>query len=396
MKNKPFRCRVLAASELDALEGEWAMLGDASVRERARSASFVLLKLYGAKALSAPVEAFLKSYPTGSFVWDLHDDVALLGGPRILIEELCARLNSAGHAAGREITAAVDNHARADYVLRLPGGTLALSGRPKVMGVLNVTPDSFSDGGQHATTDAAIAHGLRMAEEGADLIDVGGESTRPGAQAVPADEEIRRVAPVIEELSRRIRVPMSIDTSKSGVARRALDSGAGIVNDVTALRGDAGLAPLLAERGVPVILMHMQGEPRTMQEAPHYDDLMGEVAALLLAQIDVACAAGIARDQIVVDPGIGFGKLLEHNLEILRRLPELRSLGCPILVGASRKSTIGQITGRPADQRLCGSLAAAAAAAMNGAHIVRVHDVAETIEVLKVCESIRKGKPVCR
>ncbi len=272
------------------------------------------------------------------------------------------------------------------------GARLGLAARPLVMAILNVTPDSFSDGDLYLDADAAVAQARRMCDDGADILDIGGESTRPGSDAVSAAEEIRRVLPVIEALADAVDVPISIDTQKAEVAAAALDAGAAIVNDVSALRTDAAMAGLCAERGVPVVLMHMQGMPKTMQRNATYADVVADVLAWLAERMDAAVAAGILREKLIVDPGIGFGKTIQHNLELMRRLDALHTLGVPVLVGASRKSTIGAVLGGvPSDERLCGTLATSACAAMSGCHIVRVHDVRPTREVLTMCEAIRLG-----
>jgi dihydropteroate synthase len=257
----------------------------------------------------------------------------------------------------------------------------------KLMGVVNVTPDSFSDGGLFLDPGAAIDHGRGLAAEGADVLDVGGESTRPGAEAVIAEEELLRVLPVVEALADG-GVPVSIDTSKLPVAEAALDAGATMVNDVTALRGDPELAGLCGDRGCDVLLMHMRGTPRTMQDNPTYEDVVDDVKALLSERIEFALSEGIDEARITVDPGIGFGKTVDHNLELLRRLGELRDLGRPICVGTSRKSFIGKITGRPTDQRLGGTVASCVLAYANGAELLRVHDVREVREALTVAEAI--------
>ncbi|MDO8700154.1 MAG: dihydropteroate synthase [Deltaproteobacteria bacterium] len=261
------------------------------------------------------------------------------------------------------------------------------------MAILNVTPDSFYDGGRRLDPGRAIADGIEMAEAGADVIDIGGESTRPGAPPVSEDEELERVLPVVRGLRREIRVPISIDTYKSAVARAALREGADIVNDIGALRFDAEMVGLVAAEKVPVVLMHMQGTPRTMQAAPRYDDVVREVGDFLAAQIRYAVEQGIQRDNIIVDPGIGFGKTLDHNLALLRGLPELLAgLGQPLLVGASRKAFIGKILlGAEPGGRLEGSLAAAAAAVLAGANIIRAHDVRETRKAVRVADAIRFG-----
>jgi len=267
----------------------------------------------------------------------------------------------------------------------------------RILGILNVTPDSFSDGGVHADPGAAIAHGLAMVEEGADGIDVGGESTRPGAEPVPPDEELHRVLPVVRGLraaldrapaSPRGRVRISVDTSKARVAAAAIDAGADIVNDVTGLREDPEMAPLVARSGVAAVLMHMRGTPRTMQGEARYGDLMREIAEELGDRLRSARDAGIADDRIVIDPGIGFAKTAEQSIEILARLPRLATLGRPLLIGVSRKSFLGTLTGQPVDRRLEAGLGALAAAVVNGAAIVRVHDVRPTFLMLRAVDAI--------
>jgi dihydropteroate synthase len=261
---------------------------------------------------------------------------------------------------------------------------------PAVMAVLNVTPDSFSDGGRYACADAAIAQGLQMAEEGAAVIDVGGETTRPGATPVDAAEEMRRVLPVIEGLAGRLAIPVSVDTSKPEVMRAAVAAGAGLINDVRALEAPGALQAAAAS-GAAVCLMHMRGEPRTMQDAPHYDDVVAEVRSYLVARVEACRRAGIDADRICVDPGIGFGKRPEHNLALLAALERLADPGIAVLVGVSRKSLVGIITGRPASGRLAGSVAFAALAVMHGAAIVRAHDVAATVDAVKVASALQRA-----
>jgi dihydropteroate synthase len=260
--------------------------------------------------------------------------------------------------------------------------------RPSVMGVVNVTPDSFSDGGVNFDPKDAAASARRMLAEGAAIVDVGGESTRPGAQGVSADDELRRVVPVLEALEGE--VPVSIDTSKAEVARRALDLGAELVNDVTALRQDPELAGVVAESGAYLCLMHMQGEPRTMQLDPSYDDVVSEVAAFLEERLGAAVAAGIAEERVCLDPGIGFGKTVEHNFELIRRLGELTALGRPVLVGFSRKSSLGKLLGDPdaTTGSVSASVGAAVAAYERGATILRVHDVREHVEALTAARAV--------
>ena len=260
--------------------------------------------------------------------------------------------------------------------------------RPVVMGVLNVTPDSFSDGGRFFSPEAAVEQGLRMATEGAAIIDVGGESTRPGSEGVSEAEELRRVIPVIERLRAATSAVISIDTSKPAIIRAAAAAGAGLVNDVRALR-EPGALEALAATGCAVCLMHMQGEPRTMQLAPHYHDVLGEVRAFLAARAAACRAAGIEAQRLAVDPGFGFGKTVEHNLTLLRQLQQLAGDGLPVLVGLSRKSMLGTLTGRPAGERLAGSVALAVIAALNGASIIRAHDVAPTVDALKLVAAVQ-------
>jgi dihydropteroate synthase len=275
-------------------------------------------------------------------------------------------------------------------ILRCRGQTLDL-GEPKVMGVLNVTPDSFSDGGRYASLEAAVAHGVRLAQEGAAVIDVGGESTRPGAEPVSVDEELARVLPVIQRLRSATSVIVSIDTSKPEVMRAAAEAGAGLINDVRALRAHGALETAAAS-GCAVCLMHMQGQPRTMQQSPSYADVVAEVRAFLAERVAAARAAGLAADQILVDPGFGFGKSMAHNLTLLRHLRQITAGDAPVLVGLSRKSLIGTLTGRTGSERIHGSIALAVLAVASGARIVRAHDVAATVDALKVTAAVIGGE----
>jgi dihydropteroate synthase len=258
------------------------------------------------------------------------------------------------------------------------------------MGILNVTPDSFSDGGAFADLRQAVAHAQKMAAAGADIIDIGGESTRPGAAAVSTEEELRRVVPVIEQIANhQSPVTISVDTRKAAVAERAVAAGAQIVNDVSALRFDARMANVVRDSGAGVVLMHMQGTPETMQTEPRYDDVVAEVREFLAERITFAESRGIKKTQIAIDPGIGFGKTVEHNLALLAGLPEFVALGCPVLVGASRKAFIGRVLGREPVERLAGSVAVAMWAVARGARIVRVHDAAETVDAVRMVEAIQ-------
>lgn len=274
--------------------------------------------------------------------------------------------------------------------LKLPRERSIIFDRPLVMGIVNVTPDSFSDGGQFLQADHAVGHALKLIEEGADLIDIGGESSRPGAESVPIEDELQRVVPVVEQLRSQTETPISVDTYKSEVAHAALEAGADIINDISALRMDPEMVRVIAQSGAPIILMHMLGTPATMQQSPHYTNCVEEISAFFVQRIAFAVQHGIARERIIVDPGIGFGKRLEDNLDLLRALHRFTQFGLPLLVGASRKSFISRVTGAQTSptERLGGSIAAAVVARQRGANILRVHDVAATIEAIKVAEAI--------
>jgi dihydropteroate synthase len=268
------------------------------------------------------------------------------------------------------------------------GAEHALGDRTWIMGVLNVTPDSFSDGGRFRSPDEAVAHALRQFEDGADIVDVGGESTRPGGAPVPAADEIRRVVPIVQRLREQGAGLISVDTTKAAVAREALDAGADLVNDVSGFRFDAAMAPLVAARGVPAVVMHLRGDFAGMHRRPSYDDVAAEVASELRERMEEASRAGVRAERIVLDPGIGFAKEAAHSLEVLRRLPELAVLGRPLLAGPSRKSFIGKVLDLPVGERLWGTAAAVAACVLGGAHVVRVHDVREMSQVARLCDAI--------
>lgn len=274
---------------------------------------------------------------------------------------------------------------------RTSGRSISLE-RPVILGIVNLTPDSFSDGGRYPSVEAAVEAALALEAEGADVIDVGGESTRPGSDPVAADEERRRVIPFVERAAPRLRVPISVDTTKLEVAHAALDAGAEIVNDISGLRFEPRLGELAAERGAGLILMHIRGVPRTMQQEIHYDDVVGEVAAELGISLDAARRSGCRDDQLVVDPGLGFGKTSEHNLILLNRLDALVALGRPVLVGPSRKSFVGKALGLPLEDRLEGTLAACVTALLRGARLFRVHDVRPARRALELAESIRRAE----
>lgn len=280
------------------------------------------------------------------------------------------------------------NGTRKRFELRCRGGDLQLGERTLVMGVLNVTPDSFSDGGRFFEPAKAIEHGLLMAKQGADIIDVGGESSRPGADAISLDEELRRVMPVIAGLASRLEIPVAVDTYKAQVAERAIEAGAQIINDISGLSFDPQMPAVAVRFDTPLIIMHIKGNPRTMQQAPHYTDVMGEIIASMRAGLERAEQQGVDPHQVIVDPGIGFGKRVQDNLSILNRLDELAVLERPILIGTSRKSFIGVVLDREVDERMIGTLATVAVSILRGAHIVRVHDVPAIRETAAMVDAI--------
>ncbi|HSE98292.1 MAG TPA: dihydropteroate synthase [Blastocatellia bacterium] len=278
---------------------------------------------------------------------------------------------------------------RQQYIIELADGrALELGERTLVVGVLNVTPDSFSDGGQNYNAGRAIERAFEIESEGADIIEVGGESTRPGAASIDAQEELARIAPVLQGLAGRLRVPISVDTYKSDVARKAIELGASILNDVSALRFDPSLADVAASRQTPLVLMHMRGDPATMQVIAPSPDIFAEIETDLRKAVNEAARRGVSRNRIIIDPGIGFGKTLEQNLAILNNLQRFESMDAPLMIGTSRKSFIGRLTDRPADERIFGTASSVAIAITRGAHIVRVHDVKEMVEVARIADAI--------
>ena len=349
------------------------------------------------RALSAAAAALDVTARQGS---QGRAEPVLLAGRRRDLTALTEALASAGcEDLGHALKAVLEAAERREFRLRLNGREVDLARRPFLMGVLNVTPDSFSDGGRFFDRQAAIAHGLALSTAGADLIDVGGESTRPGAEPVEAADELNRVLPVVSALAEADAAPVSIDTSKAEVAAECVRAGAALVNDVTALFGDPDMAETLADLEVPVCVMHMQGSPRTMQIDPRYDDLMGEITLFLRRSLAHGTACGIEEEQFLVDPGIGFGKAVSHNLAILNRLPQLRSLGRPIVVGVSRKSYIGKVLAsagrdRPVEGRLLGTAASVALAVARGAQVLRVHEVEEMRDVVRLVHAIQEEEAV--
>jgi dihydropteroate synthase len=287
-----------------------------------------------------------------------------------------------GNASAHDISETSHDRVTRATCWRLRSREIELPRRPLLMGIVNVTPDSFSDGGRFFDASAAIAHGLRLAAEGADFLDIGGESTRPRAEQVSEDEELRRVLPVIEQLAREVTIPLSIDTSKANVARAAIEAGAEIINDVTGLEGDAAMIGVAAEMGVAVCVMHMQGTPRTMQDNPTYRDVVAEVGEYLARQRDALVAAGLSADRICLDPGLGFGKTTEHNLKLMANCQAFHALGCPLLLGPSRKSFLGKIIGDTLADRTSATIGAALSLARQGVQIIRLHDVRPVREAL--------------
>ena len=283
---------------------------------------------------------------------------------------------------------------RKTFRLRLPSRALVLGERTLVMGVLNVTPDSFSDGGKFLDTEKAVSRALEIEREDADILDIGGESTRPGSEAISADEQLARILPVLKKLRGKLKIPISIDTQSAVVARAAIEAGAEIINDISALRHDPEMAAVAKSAGVPVILMHMRGEPRTMQQGPFARDVMKDIASGFREALRRAQQAGIRRSQILLDPGIGFGKNYNQNFEVLARLPKLSRFGCPIVIGTSRKAFIGAaLANLPAEERAWGTAATVAASILGGAYIVRVHDVAQMVQVAKITDRILAARP---
>ncbi len=308
------------------------------------------------------------------------------------IARSCASHDGLPASFSQKIDSLLDNYRRSDYKIDCRGRLLDLSSRTRIMGILNVTPDSFSDGGLYADTEKALAHAREMAAQGADIIDIGGESTRPGAQPLSEDEELRRIIPVIERLVAELPLPISVDTYKSTVAKKALEAGASIVNDISGLRFSPDMAQIAADHGAAVVIMHIKGAPRDMQQNPVYDDLIGEIYSYLEEGIEIAVKAGVHREKVLIDPGIGFGKTLEHNLTILDRLDEFRGLGRPIVLGTSRKRFIGTVLDIPtAAERTFGTAATVSLGIGRGAGVIRVHDVASMAQVARMTDAIIKS-----
>jgi dihydropteroate synthase len=324
-----------------------------------------------------------------------HPGTVTISGSPALLRRYAERLAGQPGLPGHIPSAILDqlgNYLRTDYTIRFTTGSLDLRKRTHLMGILNVTPDSFSDGGRFLDPARAAEHAQEMAAQGADIIDIGGESTRPGSDPLSEDEELRRVIPVIERLAKDLSVPLSIDTYKATVARKALQAGAGIVNDISGLRFSPDMAKVVADHGAAVVIMHIKGTPRNMQQDPVYEDVIGEVLEYLEEGIAIALRAGVPKDRILVDPGIGFGKTVEHNITLLDRLDALRVLGCPLVLGTSRKRFIGAVLDSPdPGDRIEGTAATVAVGIQRGARILRVHDVAAMAKVARMTDAIMRG-----
>ena len=394
----PVHARLLTPTP-EVLARELAGFGAApdNAQARARAASFVAVRLAGLPATTLEAVAAAMRAQGGQVLGAPDRGDAVVLGTRGqfagLIQGLRAPEAGDGAVAQelRDLFAALDHPTPP---LQLGRHTLPLGQRTLVMGILNMTPDSFSGDGLDLSIDAAVARAQAMRVAGADILDVGGMSTRPGAEEIPESEELRRVVPLIARLAREVDLPLSVDTYRAAVAEAALGAGAVIVNDITGLGAEPELAGVVARGGAALVLMHIQGTPRTMQHDPQYADLMGEIIDYLRAACNRAVAAGVPRDRLWIDPGIGFGKTGDHNLEVLRRLGELRSLGLPVLVGTSRKGFLGRILGgRPPDERVAATGATVAVSVAHGADIVRVHDVGPAVDVARVADAIMRGMP---
>ncbi|HUX01337.1 MAG TPA: dihydropteroate synthase [Phycisphaerae bacterium] len=398
MPLSPWNVRVVSPTPVSAVAREMLRSG-ASPESLARllpEAEALAVALEGVERPSANLLAQEMLASGGDACAEKAETSGLvLVGTRRQFQGLLARLSDKPldlPRIGRAVADALQKYGRRRFDLRLGAYRLAVGDRPLLMGVVNVTPDSFSDGGKFLEPDRAVAHARQLVQEGADILDVGGESTRPGSESVPEDEEMRRVLPVVETLAEAVQVPISIDTRHARVAREAVAAGAALVNDITGLQGDAGMARAVAETGAGVVIMHILGEPKTMQDAPHYANLMADIVRTLRRGLALAEEAGIPEERTIVDPGIGFGKTLEHNLEILAQLGQIRSLGRPILVGPSRKRFLGEVTGvqEPAE-RTSGTAAACALAVAAGAAILRVHDVAQVRQAVAVAHAVARA-----
>jgi len=395
--------RVISIDDSPSARSEMGRIGvhQAGIRIMEKRAIFYSIKLENIKSQAANIikQEMLSSGGEAAVSWDVmnlskkNSDVLLLGTEKQL-EELTFKLSRQPFGLpllSQEIKRALSNYQKRDFKLNFKGRTFQLGKKRLIMGVLNVTPDSFYDGGRYDSFNKAVERGFQMVEDGADIIDIGGESSRPGAKPVEEKEELERVIPVIKKLVSKVKVPISIDTYKAMVAKKAIDAGAAMVNDISALRMDEGMANIVRSSKVPVCLMHMQSTPRNMQRNPRYKDVMSEIFAFFRERMDFCERAGIDVEKTVVDPGIGFGKTVLHNLEILRNLDQFKSLGRPIMIGVSRKSFIGKVLQLEPEERLEGSLASAMWCMIKGASILRVHDVKETKRAVRMLEAIEQA-----
>jgi len=395
--------RVISIDDSPSARSEMGKIGvdETGIRLMEKKAIFYSIKLENVKSQAANIikQEMLSLGGEAAVSRDVMNfsrkksDVLLLGTDR-QFEELVAKLGRQLFGlplVSQEIKKALSNYQKRDFRLNFKGHTVQLGKKMLIMGVLNVTPDSFYDGRRYSNSKQAVERALQMVEEGADIIDIGGESSRPGSNPVEEREELERVIPVIKKLASRINAPISIDTYKAGVAKRAINVGASMVNDISALRMDEKMANIVRSSGVPVCLMHMQGTPRNMQKNPRYRDVVSEIFTFLRERIEFCEQAGIDMERTIVDPGIGFGKTVLHNLEILKNLDQFKSLGRPIMIGVSRKSFIGKVLRLEPEERLEGSLASAIWCMMKGASILRVHDVRETKRAVTMVEAIEQA-----
>lgn len=396
--------RVLAVTEAHAISRELARVGCAESDVR-RLTPKSLARLVRLEGVPTPAAIILRQEITavggdaalhaGAFGSQLPETDVILLGTEQQLTAMADRLQGEAHglaATGVAILTALRHYTSPPADVHCGAHTFSFGRKTYVMGILNLTPDSFSGDGLYGDVDGALRQAEQMLEDGADILDVGGESTRPGAEAVTTEEELRRVAPVVRALTARFPAPVSVDTSKSEVARAALDAGAVIINDISGLRGDTGMARVVSAARAAVVVMHMRGTPRTMQQHPHYTDLLSEVCGCLQESIALALAAGLPRAHIILDPGFGFGKTVAHNLELVHRLRELTSFGLPILLATSRKSSIGQILGgAPPEDRLEGTAVTMALGIANGADMIRVHDVRQMARVAKMADAITRA-----
>ncbi len=398
-----FNPRILTITDLDEAREELARIGvdKSGINIMALKSIHLALKISGVDARAANIikQEMLARGGEAALARGVYDlksketDVILMG-TFLQYESFLKKLTDQPFglkSLADEISRILEKTKQTTSTISWKNYTLEFGKRTLIMGVLNVTPDSFADGDRFNSPDKAVSHALQMAEDGADIIDVGGESSRPGAEAVDTEKELERVIPVIERLAEKIKIPISIDTYKSEVAKKAIEAGASMVNDISGLRTDKNMVGLVSEYGVPVIIMHMKGTPRDMQDNPHYKSLIDEISQFLNRRAEFAQNNGIKCEHIIIDPGIGFGKTVDHNLLILKRLAEFKSLGYPVLVGTSRKSFIGQTLDIPVQERLEGTAATVAYSIAQGADIVRVHDVKEMVQVARMTDAITKA-----